>query len=73
MSLICLPNASFTDNAKADISLSPLNSNFKSVESELMGFHGIDYNDGDSIVPRSETPQAFADNRKNRVLCVADM
>lgn len=72
MSLIYLSNISFTDNAKADFSLTPLNLNFTLVESDLMGFYDIAvlfY--GDYIVPRNETPQAFADNRKNRVLYVA--
>lgn len=61
----------FTDNAKDDFSPTPLNSNFKLVESESVRFYGITVlNSGDAIVPRSETPEAFADNRKNRVLCV---
>lgn len=72
MSLTCLPNVFFlTDNAKDDFSPTPLNSNFKLVESESVRFYGIAVlNSGDAIVPRSETPEAFADNRKNRVLCV---
>lgn len=71
MSLICLPNVSFPDNAKADFSPTLLNSNFKLVASELMRFYGIAVlNSGDSIMPTSKTSQAFADNRKNRVLFV---
>lgn len=71
MSLICLPNISFPDIAKADFSPTLLNSNFKLVASELMGFYGTGVlNSGDSIMPMSKTPQVFAENRKNRVLFV---
>lgn len=49
MSLICLPNISFPDIAKADFSPTLLNSNFKLVASELMGFYGTGVlNSGDS-------------------------
>lgn len=56
VSLICLPNASFTDNAKAEFSLTPFKLKCQ-IGGIWMGFYGIAilyY--GDSVVPRSETP-----------------
>lgn len=67
MSLTCLANATFTDNAKIRAQPNSFKVNFRLVESELMGFYGTAVlNCGDSAVPRCETLQVFAYNRNNR-------